>query len=202
MKLRHARNLRRAQRKLPGAHQCSIDGDGEVDVGLTHVGVIEKIVDACLEGIDVPNPAFEGNGDAELMLLVAFRRRQRHKRVLALLAGYVVEKSTGHGLNRRGLEEVSVETAEDPVQPWNLKRGAEARIGCGFCEPTVVVSDAHAADQCSVSRDVQRVREMIFNQACAGVRRGFRHAVGREALIVDDEAEQIVLCLVEGVDAA
>jgi len=52
---------RRAKRKLPGADQSSIDGDGEVDAGVADVGVVEEVVDAVLEGVGVEQPAAQGD---------------------------------------------------------------------------------------------------------------------------------------------
>ena len=63
---------RGAEGELPGANECAVDGDGEVDAGVADVGVVEEVVDAGLEGVGVEDPAAEGNLDAELVLLVAF----------------------------------------------------------------------------------------------------------------------------------
>ena len=61
----------RAEGHLPGADESAIDGDGEVHIGFAEVGVIEEIVDAVFEGVDVQHPAAVGNLDAELVLFVA-----------------------------------------------------------------------------------------------------------------------------------
>ena len=68
---RSARNLRRADRHLPRAHQGPIDGDGKVDVRLADVGVIEEVVDAVLERCRRRGSSPARNLNAELMLLVA-----------------------------------------------------------------------------------------------------------------------------------
>ncbi len=84
MELAEVRQLRRAESHLPGANQCAIDGDGEVHVGFADVGVIEEVVHAIFEGVDVEHPAFPRNLDAELMFFVALGG-QRSEGVLALL---------------------------------------------------------------------------------------------------------------------
>ena len=71
MELAEMRQLRRAQRHLPGADQRAIDGDGEVHVRFAEVGVVEEVVHAVLDGVHVEKPAFVWNLDAELVLFVA-----------------------------------------------------------------------------------------------------------------------------------
>ena len=44
----------------------------------------------------------------------------------------VVEHGAGNGLEGRGLEEVAVEAAQDPVQAGNFNRCADAGIDCGL----------------------------------------------------------------------
>ena len=44
----------------------------------------------------------------------------------------VVEDGTGDGLDGRGLEEVAVEAAEDPVEAGNFDGGADAGIDGGL----------------------------------------------------------------------
>ena len=84
--------LRGAQRHLPRAHQRAIDSDGEVDVRLADIGVVEKVVHAILERVDIEHPSPVRNLNTELVLFVALGW-QRHKRILALLAGDVVEQA-------------------------------------------------------------------------------------------------------------
>ncbi len=35
---------RAAKGELPGADECPVDGDGEVDAGVADVGVVEEVV--------------------------------------------------------------------------------------------------------------------------------------------------------------
>ena len=71
MELAQVRQLRRAQRHLPGADQCSVDGDGKVHVGFAEVGVVEEVVHAILDVVHVEKPALVRNLNAELVLFVA-----------------------------------------------------------------------------------------------------------------------------------
>ena len=72
---------RRAQRQLPGADECAVDGDREVDARVADVGVVEEVVDAGLEGVGVEEPVAEGNLHAELVLFVAFAVQRREGRI-------------------------------------------------------------------------------------------------------------------------
>src|SRR5271166_4695902 len=63
---------RRMQRHLPRADQRSIHRDWEIHVRFAQVRVVEKVVHAILEGIDIQHPSPVRNLDAELVLFVAF----------------------------------------------------------------------------------------------------------------------------------
>ena len=100
---------------------------------------------------------FQGICDAELMLLVALGGQRDVKAFSPLLAGDVVEKAAGDGLDGRGLEEVAVEAAEDPVQARNLDGGADARVDRGFVESGAVDGEALAAEQGDIASETQVV---------------------------------------------
>src|SRR5580704_5544549 len=71
MELAEAPDERTAEGGFPGADEGSVDGDGIVDAGVADVGVVEEVVDAVVEGVDVEDPAAVGNLYAELTLFVA-----------------------------------------------------------------------------------------------------------------------------------
>jgi hypothetical protein len=96
--------------------------------------VVEEVVDAILDVVHIEHPALVGNLNAELVLFVALGG-QRREGVLARWAGDVVQHGTGDGLDRRGLEEVAVEAAQDPVQAGNFDGCADARIDGGLVVP-------------------------------------------------------------------
>ena len=77
VELTEVSQLGRAQGQFPGAHQRSIDGDGEVHVRLAEVGVIEEVVDAVFEVSYVEQPALVGDLQAELVLFVALARQRQ-----------------------------------------------------------------------------------------------------------------------------
>ena len=112
MGLAEVAEARRAEGRLPGADEGSVDGDGEVEAGLADVGVVEEVVDAVLKGVDVEEPSAIGDLDAELMLFVAFAVEWGEGGVIGF--GELDEWARG-GEERWGLVEAAVEAAEDPV---------------------------------------------------------------------------------------
>ena len=77
MELAEVGECGRAEGYLPGADERAIDGDGEVHVGFADVGVVEEVVDAVFEGVDVEDPAAVGDLNAELVLFVALGGERR-----------------------------------------------------------------------------------------------------------------------------
>ncbi len=172
MELATACDLRRTQSHLPGTHQSAIDGDGEEHVRLAEVGVVKEVVDAVLHVGDVEQPALEGNLNTELMFFVALGR-QRCERVFAFSqVRCVVQHRGGNGLERRGLEEVSIKTAQDPVQAGDFNGGSDARIDCRLIEVGTDDGETLATEDGYVAAEVEVVRDIKLEQAGAGVCRG------------------------------
>lgn len=204
VELAEAGEARGADGGLPCADERAVDGDGEVDVGLADVGVVEEVVDTVAEGVDVDGPLADGAGDgdldAELMLLVALRG-ERDEGVFARLAGDVIEEGAGDGLDGCGLEESAVKAAEDPVDARNAEGCADAGIGDGLSECGALMRDAHATHEGEPGAELKAVREVTFNECCACGGGCVGDGVGGVALVIDDEAEEVVFTLVEGVKA-
>ena len=201
MELAEVRQLGRAQSHLPGADQRAIDGDGEVHVRFAEVGVVEEVVDAILDGGHVEQPALVGNLNAELVLFVAFGGQGREGVFAGGLLTGVVEDGSGDGFKRRGLEEVSVEAAQNPMQAGNLDGCADAGISRRLVQPGVVAGEAHAAEQGEVLAQAQVVRQVALDERGAGGA-GVGTVDGARGCCVVDDAEQIALGLIERVDAA
>ena len=108
--------------------------------------MIEEVSCACSEVGDVEGPSAEGNGDAELVLLVALAMER--EKTQALLRRDFTERiigSVADGQKRRGLIVATVESAKDPVEMWDANRRADARIGGIFAGAGTEVSEAHAS---------------------------------------------------------
>ncbi len=117
---------RRTKRQLPAANHGLRDGDRKEDAGSADVVVIEKIAGVGLEVIGVKNPSPKRDGDAELMLFVAFAVERGKSQ--ALLAGVIDQRRAGDGLNWWCLIVVPIESAEGPTQLGDGDGGAEARL--------------------------------------------------------------------------
>ena len=103
------------------------------------------------------------------MFFVALGGQRRKGVFSARKIACVVEHGRGDGLDRRGLEEVAVETAENPVETGNFDGGADAGIDGGFVESGVVDGEALAAEQGDVAAEAQVVGEVELDERCAGV---------------------------------
>ncbi len=144
MGLAEVRDAGAAQAEFPGADEGAVDGDGIVDAGVADVGVVEEVVDAGLEGVGVEEPAAEGDLHAELMLFVAFAVERREVGVVGLGE---LHDGAGGGEEWRGLVEVPVEAAKDPVEFRDLDGCADARGGYVFGDLGLEVGLAQAEDE-------------------------------------------------------
>ena len=200
MELAQMRQLWRPQSHLPGADQSTIDGDGEVHVGFAEVGVVEEVVHAVFDSIHVEKPAPERNLNAELVLFVAFGGEGREGVLASGLLTGVIQDGFGYRFKRRGLKEVSVEAAQNPMQFWNLKSRADAGISRRLVQSGVVAGEAHAAEQGEVLAQAQVVRQVTLDERGAGGA-GVGTVDGARGCCIVDDAEQIALGLVERVHA-
>ena len=80
----------------------------------------------------------------------------------------VVEHGAGDGQDGRGLEEVAVEAAQNPVQAGNFDGCADAGIDGRLVEPGAVDGEALAAEQGDVAAQAQMVGEVELDQPGVG----------------------------------
>ena len=109
---------RRAEGELPGTLKRSVDGDWNVDAGVTNVGVVEDVVDPGCGRVGIKEPAAKRYLDAELAFFVA----------LAVEGDEVScwPERTARWAPWRLLE-VAIEPLEDPIQPGNSNGDSEPR---------------------------------------------------------------------------
>src|SRR5947207_1360424 len=119
-------NTRRAQRKLPSVDARALDGNWKKQVGVIEIIVVEEIHGAGEEIAGVQCPAMERNGDAKLVLFIAFTVERNEAQVL--IAGGLQER-TGNRKQRRRLVEMPVKSVKNPVQFGNPQRCTEAQTG-------------------------------------------------------------------------
>ena len=106
-------DARRAQRKLPAVDARALYSDGEKQVGIVEIIVIEKIFGASEKIAGVQRPAVEWNGDAKLVLFIALAVERNERQVL-IVGG--LQERTGNSEQRRRLIEAPIEGTENPVE--------------------------------------------------------------------------------------
>src|SRR2546430_1954 len=116
----------RAERELPAVNARALNGDGEKQVGVVEIIVVEEILGASEKIASVERPAMERNGDAKLVLFIAFTVERNEAQVL-IVGGF--EERTGNRQQRRRLVEMAIEGAANPVQFGNPQRCTEAQTG-------------------------------------------------------------------------
>lgn len=116
----------RTQRKFPTVDARALNGYREKQVGVVKIGVVEEILGASEKIACVERPAVEWNGDAKLVLFIAFSVEWNEAQIL-IVGG--LQERTGNGQQRRRLVEMSVKSAENPVQLRNPQGSADARAG-------------------------------------------------------------------------
>src|SRR5882724_6746636 len=119
-------DLGRAERKFPAVDAGALDGNGKKQVGVVEIVVVEEIHGASEKIAGVQRPAMKRNGDAKLVLFIAFTVERNEAQVL-IVGG--LQERTGNRQQRRRLVEMPVEGAEDPVQFGNPQRSPDARTG-------------------------------------------------------------------------
>ena len=84
MQLTSVPETRGAKRNLRAANARSGNGDGDENVGLSDIVVVEKVYAAGFEIVDVQSPAANRDRHAELMFFVALamQRNERHPALL------------------------------------------------------------------------------------------------------------------------
>src|SRR5215470_3578769 len=113
-------DVRGAQSKFPAVDARAFDGDGEKEVGIVEIVVVEEVSGAGEEIAGVERPPVKRDGDAELVLLVAFAVKR--DKAAVLIAGGLQERAR-NSQERGSLIEVAVKAAEDPIELRNAHRG-------------------------------------------------------------------------------
>ena len=88
--------------------------------------MIEKVFDAGVEIGFAKSPAAKRYGDAIFLLDISFAKEREEG---ATVATGVVEQIAGDGVERRGLVEIGIGGAEDPIEFRDGDCGANAGIG-------------------------------------------------------------------------
>src|ERR1700723_3209748 len=114
MELAAIPDARRAESDFPCVNERAIDGDGNENVRLAYVVVVEEIVGAGFEVVGVEYPALDRYGDAEFVLLVAFAMKRNECELIGILD--FLEERPGERCERRRLIIVSVECTKDDLR--------------------------------------------------------------------------------------
>src|SRR5690348_9535512 len=111
---RAAKNLRRPQRGFPALDARSLNGERQKDVGAANLVVIKKVARVRAEDVDVEHPLAERDGDASLILLIAFGVQR--KKCDAFLQRELLERPRKR-VERRRLKISPVKASQDPAKP-------------------------------------------------------------------------------------
>ena len=126
VKLAAVPEVGRAQSEFPALNQRVLPGDRPEEIGIPDVIVVEPVLGAGFVIISAEVPAVKRNGDAELPFDIALALERRKSKILAVGQ---IEQRAGGSDERRGLIEVTVKSAKNPIQAGNFHCDAEARIG-------------------------------------------------------------------------
>src|SRR5208282_6122170 len=113
VKLAAMPEIGRAKSEFPALNHRVLPGDGPKEIGVSDVVVVEPVLGAGFIIIGAEVPAVKRNGDAELPFDIALPLQRRESKILAVGQ---IEQRAGCGDERRGLIEVSVKSAKDPIQ--------------------------------------------------------------------------------------
>ena len=111
--LRPIADARRAQRKFPPVDARALNRDREKQVGIVEIIVVEEILGASEKIAGIDGPSVERNGDAKLVLFIAFTVERNEAQVLAVGG---LQERTGDSEQRRRLIEAPMEGTENPVE--------------------------------------------------------------------------------------
>src|SRR5258708_9705474 len=126
-------DLWRAERELPAVDACALDSNGKKQVGVVEIVVVKEIFGAGEEIAGVERPAAKGNRDPKLVLLIALTVQRNEAQVL-IVGG--LQERPGNGQQRRGLIEMAVEGAENPVQFGNSQKNPPPPPGTILFHPS------------------------------------------------------------------
>ena len=135
----------RMQRQFPAADERGVYGDGKEDVGVSEAIMVEEIFRAGAEGIRVERPILERNRHTKLGLFIALAVERNEGKTLTVDE---LQERAGRGYQRRGLVEMAVKAAKNPIELGNAERGSKARAGG--------VLDEAAGEVCLTQAYVQR----------------------------------------------
>src|SRR5437899_5862942 len=191
-------DARGAHSEFPAVDARTLDGDGEKEIGIVEIVVIEEVPGAREEVGGVERPAVKGNSGAELMLFVALPMERDKTEVLS--AGGLQE-GAGNGQQGRRLIKVAIETAENPVEFWDAHRGANARAAGVLKHATGKMSLAKAGVEREPGSGFQLVLGVNRHKAPRGIvdfRRTEPNALLR---IVAEQPKEFIILLREAEQA-
>src|SRR6185437_12028800 len=132
VQLQTMRQLWRAHASLPTVDPGGGQGHGKEDIGIAQHVMIEVIGGAGVEVVYIEAPAAQGNGEPELVLLVALAAQGQ--KTEALGSGHI-EQRPAHRQQRWRLVVAAVEGTQYPAQARQLNSRPQARVGGRFTEP-------------------------------------------------------------------
>ena len=169
------------------------DGDGEEEIGLADIVVIEEISDIGSEVVGVENPAMVGDGYAGVMFFVALAVEFDEPDAIGI--GKLEQRTRG-GDKRGGLVVMAVESAEGPVEMWHVESNAEAGADRTLRDSAREVCRPHSGGQ----REPGNGRELVVDEECRQAARGvLQIGERRTAAVVEHRAERLIVLLVETV---
>ena len=151
----------------------ALNGEREEDIGIAEGIVVEIIFRRGMKVSFAEGPTADGNGDAVLLLDVAFAIERQED---AIVATGIVDKASGDGVQRRSLIIVGISGAQDPIELGNLDGGADAGIGGVLADLAGKVCIAQATAQ----RKPGKRLELIFKEESFQVSGGL-HALAEES---------------------
>src|SRR6266478_5331557 len=144
------------QSELPSADQSGIDGDGEAHSGIQKAIVVEEVRCPSPESIGIECPVLQRNREAKLGFFIALAMQGDEREILA---AHESQQRARCGDKRRGLVEMTVKGAKDPIDFWNAQSRAKARASGVFHQAAGEMRLAQAAVQRQPISDAKLIFE-------------------------------------------
>src|SRR6202035_5762013 len=95
-------------------------------IRVADVVVVKEVLRQRMKVIDINGPTLNGNGQAELVLLVAFAMQRNEAQIIAVRE---LEQRTAYGDERRCLVILAPEAAKKPIDPGKPQGRSKTRTG-------------------------------------------------------------------------